>query len=61
MCIPSYSNIVFPCKICNTNIKDTDSASQHDNSQFLIHMKYNDLNDIDYKYLQGSNDPSFCI
>ena len=35
MCIPSYSNIVFPCKICNTNIKDTDSASQHDNSQFL--------------------------
>ena len=26
-----------------------------------IDMKCNNLNHIDYKYLQGSNDPWFCI
>ena len=57
----SNSNITIPCKICNTNIKDTDSATQCDICQFWIHMKCNNLNHIDYKYLQGSNDPWFCI
>ena len=61
MCITSISNTVFPCKICNTNIKDTDSAAQCDISQFGIHTKCNNLNHIDYKYLQGSSDPWFCI
>ena len=27
MCITPNSNTVFPCKICNTNIKDTDSVT----------------------------------
>ena len=27
MRISSNSNVTFPCKICNTNIKDTDSAT----------------------------------
>ena len=53
--------IVFPCKICKTNAKDTDNAAQCDICQFWIHMKCNNLNHIDYKYLQGSNDPWFCI
>ena len=61
MCITSNSNTVFPCKIYNTNIKDTDSAAQCDICQFWIHMKCNNLNHIDYKYLQGSSDPWFCI
>ena len=61
MCISSNSNITFPCKICNTNINSTDSAAQYDICQFWIHMKCNNLNHIDYKYLQGSNDLSFCI
>ena len=26
MCITSNSDTVFPCKICNTNIKDTDET-----------------------------------
>ena len=55
MCITSNSNTVFPCKICNTNIKDTDSAAQCDSFQFWIYMKCNNLNHIDYKYLQGSS------
>ena len=61
MRISSNSNIIFPCKICNTNIKDTDSTAQCDICQFWIHTKCNNLNHIDYKYLQGSNDLWFCI
>ena len=61
MYINSNFNTVFPCKICNSNIKDTDSAAQCDICQFWIHIKCNNLNHIGYKYLQGSSDPWFCI
>ena len=61
MCrISSNSNITFPFKICNSNT-DTDSVVQCDICQFWIQMKRNNLNHIDYKYLQGLNDPWFCI
>ena len=53
MCLSSNSNIVFPCKICNINIKDKDSVVQCDISNKLSH--------IDYRYLEGSNDPCHCI
>ena len=53
--------MVFPWKICNINIKDTDSAAQCDIYQFWIHVKCNSLNHIDAKYLQGSSAPWFCI
>ena len=52
---------ILNSKICNTNIKDKDNAAQCDIYQFWIHMKRNNLNYINYKYLQGSNDPWFCI
>ena len=61
MCDSSNSNIVLPCKICNININNKDSAIQCDISQFWIHIKCNKLNHIDYKYLQGSNYPCYCI
>ena len=61
MSISLNSNITLLCKICSTNIKDTDSAAQGDIYQCWIHMKCNNLNHINYKYLQGSNDPWFCI
>ena len=51
MCISSNSNITFPCKICNTNIKDNDSVAQCDICQFWIDMKCNNLNHIDYIYI----------
>ena len=60
MCISSNSYTTFPCKICNTNTNGTYSAAQCDICQFWIHMECN-LNHIDNKYLQGSNNPSFCI
>ena len=61
MCVPSNSNIAFPSKICNININNKDRAVQCDICQFWIHIKCNKLNHIDYKYLQGSNDPWYCI
>ena len=61
MCISSNSNITFLCKLCNTSIKYTDIAAQCDLCQFWSHMKCNNLNHIDCRYLQGSNDPWFCI
>ena len=61
MCVSSNSNIVFPCKICNNSINNKDSAVQCDICQFGIHIKCNKLNYIDYKYLQESSDPWYCI
>ena len=61
MCVSSNSNIVFPCKICEINISNKDRAVQCGICQFWIHIKCNELNHIDYKYLQGSNDPWYYI
>ena len=61
MRISSNSNTVFPCKICNTNIKETDGAAECDICQFWVHMKFNNRNHINYKYLQGSSNPWFYI
>ena len=36
MCVSSNSNIVFPCKVFDINIKDEDSAVQCDIFQFWI-------------------------
>ena len=61
MCIPiNFNNIVYSCKICHVNVNNKDSAAQHDICQSWVHMKYNKLNHIDYKYIQGSNDPWYC-
>ena len=54
MCISSNSNKVLPCKIRNTNIKDTDIAAQCDICEFWNHMKGNTLSHIDFIYLEGS-------
>ena len=61
MCVPSNSNRVFPCKICNININNKDRAVKCDICQLWIHVNCNKLNQIDYKYIQGSNDPWYCI
>ena len=52
---------IFPFNICNININSKDGAVQCDTCQFRIHIKCNKLNYIDYKHLQGSNDPWYCI
>ena len=55
------SAIKFPCKICENNAANFDQAIQCDLCDSWVHIRCNDLNYIDYKYLQNSNDPWFCI
>ena len=55
------NNIVYPCKICHVNINNKDSAAQCDICQSWVHIKCNKFNHIDYKYLQGSNEPWYCL
>ena len=58
----STSNIVFlSCNICLKNVSDKDDAIQYEICQAWIHLKWNKLSHIDYKYLQGSSDSWFCF
>ena len=51
----------FPCKLCPKNVSDNDNAVLNDLCQIWVHIKYNYLNYIDYKYLQGFNEPWYCF
>ena len=56
------NNIVFPSRnICQKSVSDKDDAIHCDICQAWIHLKCNKLNHIDYKYLQGSSYPWFCL
>ena len=58
----STSNIVFPsCNICEKSVSDNDDAIQCDICQAWMYLKCNKLSHIDYKYLQRSSDPWFCL
>ena len=57
MCVSFNSNI---CKSVILPL-DKDSAFQCNICNFWIHIKCNKLNYNDYKYLQGFNDPWYCI
>ena len=51
----------FPCKLRPKNISDNDNAILCDLCQTWVHIKCNHLNYIDYKYLQGCNEPWYCL
>ena len=55
------SAIKFPSKICTNNVTNCDQTIQCDLCNSWVHIEYNDLNYIDYKFFQNSNDPWFCI
>ena len=48
----------FPCKICAKNIQDKDKAVQCDLCELWIHIKCNNLNYLDYRYLQNCDESS---
>ena len=54
------SAIKIPCKICESNVTNCDQAIQCDLCDYWVHIKWNDLNYIDYKFLI-SNDSWFYI
>ena len=53
--------MTFPCRICNKSDNDNDHAIQCDICNFWVHIKFHNLNYTDYKYLQGNDDPWYCI
>ena len=55
------SAIKCPCKICENNVTNCDQAIQCDLCESWVHIKCNDLNHIDDKFLQSSNDPWFYM
>ena len=51
----------FPCRICAKNTHDKDKAVQCDLCEFWIHIKCNNLNYLDYRYLQNCDESWYCI
>ena len=51
----------FPCKICAKNVHDKDKAVQCDLCELWIHIKCNNLNYLDYRYLQNCDESWYCI
>ena len=57
----SIKNPKFPCRICTKNVHDKDKAVQCDLCKLWIHMKCNNLNYLDYSYLQNCDESWYCI
>ena len=58
---PETTITKFPSKLCPKNVSDNDNAILCDLCQTWVHIKCNHLNYIDYKYLQGCNEPWYCL
>ena len=52
--------ITFPCSICIKTIGDNDNSLYCDKCNLWVHIKCN-LNFIDCQYLNGNDDPWFCL
>ena len=59
MCNITYPK--FPCRICIKNVSDKDKAVQCDLCELWVHIKCNNHNYPDYRYLQNSNESWYCI
>ena len=59
MCNINYPK--FPCKICAKNVSDKVKAVQYDLCELWVYIKCNNLNYLDYSYLQNSNEYWYCI
>ena len=51
----------YPCRICAKNVHDKDKAVQCDLCELWIHIKCNNLNYLDYRYLQNCDESWYCI
>ena len=52
---------ISPCKLCPKNMTDNDNVILCDLCQTRVHIKCNHLNYMNYKYLQGCNEPWYCL
>ena len=51
----------FPCKICAKNVQEKDKALQCELCELWIYIKCNNLNYLDYRYLQNCDESWYCI
>ena len=51
----------FPCIICAKYVQDKDKAVQCDLCELWIHIKCNNLNYLDYRYLQNCDESWYYI
>ena len=51
----------FPCKLWPKNVNDNDHAVSCNPCQTWVYIKYNHLSNIDCKYLQGCDEPWYCL
>ena len=59
MCDTNYPK--FPCRICAKKFHDKDKVVDYDLRELWIHIKCNNINYLDYRYLQNSNESWYCI
>ena len=59
MCNITYPK--FPYRICEKNVSDKDKPIQCDLCELWVHIKCNNLNYLDYRYLQNNNESWYCI
>ena len=59
MCNINYPK--FLCKICAKNVHDKGKAVQCDLCEFWIRIRCNNLNCLDYRYLQNCGESQYCI
>ena len=53
--------ITFPCSICVKCTGDKEDSIYSYKCNLWVHIKCNNLNYIDYKYLTGNGNPWFCL
>ena len=58
---PDSTITKFARKLCPKNLSDNDNAILRDLCQTWVHIKCFHLNYIDYKYLQGCNEPCYYL
>ena len=59
MCNITYPK--FPCRICVKYVSDKDKVVQCELCDLWVHIKCNNLNYLDYRYLENSNESWYCI
>ena len=59
MCNITYPKC--PCRICEKNVSDKDKAVECDLCELWIHIKSKNINYLDYRFLQNSNESLYCI
>ena len=59
MCNITYPKFLW--RICVKNVSDKDKAVQCDLCELWVHIKCNNLSNLDYRYLQNSNESWYCI